>query len=136
MKMDDIQRELLLSRLEREFPSGFRIPERVEGIEIRKRVFEAMKEGEDAKEELAKELRDLELRMMERLKREEMSFEEGERIVENIMGIRKAIMILEGDEESMSEKIKRARKEDFLRWKKFIEQIKGSDKWRRFERMI
>jgi|GEM_PF-1925652 hypothetical protein len=127
MKIDEIQRERLLSRLEREFPSGFRVPEELEGLKIKKRVLEVLKSGEKTKkEELMKELKMLEFKLTEKLKKDDISFEDGEKIVEKLMGLRKAIMMIEEEEESINEKIKKTRKEDFLRWKKFIEKIRGS----------
>lgn len=126
MKIDERRREALLSKLEREFPSGFRIPEEVERTEIRRRVLEALKGDEMERELLRNELIRIERTLVNRLEKEEIEEREGEELFRNIMGIRKAVMLLEGDDEKISEKIKEVEKEDYMRWKKFIEIIRGS----------
>ncbi|MBC7115046.1 MAG: hypothetical protein H5T47_05430 [Archaeoglobi archaeon] len=126
MKIDERKREILLSKLEREFPSGFRIPEEVNGIEIRRRVIETAGRSEDEREALKNELLELERNLVRKLEKEEIDDREGEELFKNIMGIRKAVMLLEAEEARISERIKEAEKEDYMRWKKFIERIRGT----------
>ena len=137
--MQAYQRKQLLERIDREGATvGASIPERIEvqgqEIDLREFVFEIKRRetvppGErDRVEEAKRNLRRERLQRRQRIDEGEISFEEGERLAESVIGIDRALEALESLGPSDVE-AEAARQEaaDKKRWMKFLKQALGHD---------
>ncbi|PSP47979.1 hypothetical protein BRC69_00375 [Halobacteriales archaeon QH_6_66_25] len=135
--MREFERKQLLERIERESATvGVDIPERItvqgEPIDLQSFVFEIKRRetippGErDRVERAKKNLRRERLQRKQRIEDEEISFEEGERLAESIVGIDRALSALEQlgpvDLEAEANAQETA---DRKRWMKFLKQALG-----------
>jgi hypothetical protein len=133
----EFERKQLLERIERESATvGVDIPERItvqgEPIDLQSFVFEIKRRetippGErDRVERAKKNLRRERLQRKQRIEDEEISFEEGERLAESIVGIDRALSALEQlgpvDLEAEANAQETA---DRKRWMKFLKQALG-----------
>ena len=136
--MREFERKQLLERIERESATvGVDIPERItvqgEPIDLQSFVFEIKRRetippGErDRVERAKKNLRRERLQRKQRIEDEEISFEEGERLAESIVGIDWALSALEQlgpvDLEAEANAQETA---DRKRWMKFLKQALGN----------
>jgi hypothetical protein len=137
--MDDYERKLLLERIGREGATvGVSIPERitVQGreLDLHEFVFEVKRRetippGERERvEEAKRNLRRERLQRKQEIEAGEISFEEGERLAESIVGIDRALEALESlgptDVEAEAE---RQEAMDRKRWMNFLNQVLGRD---------
>jgi hypothetical protein len=135
--VNDHDRTRLLERVEREGATvGASVPERItvqgEEVELREFVFEIKRretipEGERERVERAKKnLRRERLQRKQRLEEADIDYEEGERTVEAIVGIDRALNALENlgptDLEGEDERTEAA---DKKRWVNFLQQALG-----------
>ena len=135
--MREFERKQLLERIERESATvGVDIPERItvqgEPIDLQSFVFEIKRRetippGErDRVERAKKNLRRERLQRKQRIEESEVSFEEGERLAESIIGIDRALSALEQlgpvDLEAEANAQETA---DRKRWMKFLKQALG-----------
>ena len=135
--MREFERKQLLESIERESATvGVDIPERItvqgEPIDLQSFVFEIKRRetippGErDRVERAKKNLRRERLQRKQRIEDEEISFEEGERLAESIVGIDRALSALEQlgpvDLEAEAQAQETA---DRKRWIKFLKQALG-----------
>ena len=135
--MREFERKQLLERIERESATvGVDIPERItvqgEPIDLQSFVFEIKRRetippGErDRVERAKKNLRRERLQRKQRIEEAEVSFEEGERLAESIIGIDRALSALEQlgpvDLEAEANAQETA---DRKRWMKFLKQALG-----------
>jgi len=133
----EFERKQLLERIERESATvGVDIPERItvqgEQIDLQSFVFEIKRRetippGErDRVDRAKKNLRRERLQRKQRIEDEEISFEEGERLAESIVGIDRALSALEQlgpvDLEAEAQAQETA---DRKRWMKFLKQALG-----------
>jgi len=130
-------REALLARVERESATvGVDIPERItvqgEPVDLRAFVLEVsgretVPPGEEERVERAKKnLRRERLQRKQRLEREDISVEEGEALVESIVGIDRALNALESlGRTDLEREAERAKKVDEKRWMNFLQQVLG-----------
>ena len=135
--MREFERKQLLERIERESATvGVDIPERItvqgEPIDLQSFVFEIKRRetippGErDRVERAKKNLRRERLQRKQRIEDEEISFEEGERLAESIVGIDRALSALEQLGPVDLEAEARAQETaDRKRWMKFLKQALG-----------
>ncbi len=137
--MQEFERKQLLERIDRESSTlGVEIPERIEiqGEEIRLREFvfeikrrETVPPGERDRVERAKRnLRRERLERKEQIESGEISFEDGERLAEAIVGIDRALEALDslkGD--SVADEAKRQEAADTKRWMDFLKKALGHD---------
>jgi len=131
------ERKQLLERLDREGATiGTQIPERVmvqgEEVPLRDFVFEIKRRetvppGERERVDRAKKnLRRERLQRRQRIEREELSFEEGEALVESILGIDRALHALEQLEPTdLEEAAAKQRTADQERWMSFLKKVLG-----------
>ncbi len=137
--MQEYERKRLLERIEREAATvGADIPETIEvqgeTIDLQAFVFEVKRRdrvppGETDRVERAKRnLRRERLQRKQRIENDEVSFEEGERLAESIVGIDRALNALESlgptDLEAEEEAQETA---DRKRWVRFLQQALGRD---------
>lgn len=137
--MKEFQRKQLLERLDREGSTlGLRIPERIdvqgEEVNLREFVFEIKRRetvpaGERERVEAAKKnLRRERLARRQRIESGEVSYEEGERLAESVLGIDRALNALESlgptDLEAEASQQEAA---DTKRWMSFLKQVLGRD---------
>ncbi|MEF8886836.1 MAG: DUF5788 family protein [Haloarculaceae archaeon] len=137
--MREFERKQLLERIEREGATvGASIPEEVEvqgeTVALQEFVFETRKRetvppGERERVERAKKnLRRERLQRKQRIEDGEVSYEEGERLVESVIGIDRALNALEQlgptDLEAEAEAKEAA---DRKRWMNFLKQALGQD---------
>ncbi|PSP88962.1 hypothetical protein BRC87_08415 [Halobacteriales archaeon QS_4_66_20] len=135
--MREFERKQLLERIERESATvGVDIPERItvqgKPIDLQSFVFEIKRRetippGErDRVERAKKNLRRERLQRKQRIEEAEVSFEEGERLAESIIGIDRALSALEQlgpvDLEAEANAQETA---DRKRWMKFLKQALG-----------
>ncbi len=135
--MKQYERKQLLERLDRDGSTvGVRIPERIEvqgdPIDLREFVFEikrldAIPPGERERvEEAKKNLRRERLQRRQRIENGTIDVEEGERLVEAILGIDRALNALENlgptDLKAQQQQQERADQE---RWVSFLKQVLG-----------
>jgi hypothetical protein len=135
----EFERKQLLERIQREGATvGASIPDEVEvqgeTVALREFVFEIKKRetvpsGERKRVERAKKnLRRERLQRKQRVEDDDISYEEGERLVESVVGIDRALNALEQlgptDLEAEAEKKKAA---DRKRWMNFLQQALGRD---------
>lgn len=137
--MKEHERKQLLDRLDREGATvGADIPDRIEvqgeEIDLQQFVFEIKRRetipaGErDRVEQAKKNLRRERLQRRQRIESDEVSYDEGERLAESIIGIDRALNALESlgptDLEAESEAKEQA---DRKRWLSFLQKALGQD---------
>ena len=137
--MKEYERKQLVERLDREGSTvGRRIPERIEvqgePVDLREFVFEVKRRetvppGERERVEAAKKnLRRERLSRRQRIEAGEVSYEEGERLAESVLGIDRALNALErlepADLEAEAGEHEAA---DTKRWMSFLRQVLGRD---------
>ena len=137
--MKEYQRKQLLERLDREGSTvGLRIPERIEvggePVDLRAFVFEIKRRetippGERERvEEAKKNLRRERLSRRQRIESGEVGYEEGERLVEDVLGIDRALNALESLEPTDLEAEAAAQEAaDTKRWMTFLKKALGQD---------
>jgi len=138
--MDDIERERLLARLDREGATvGADIPEEIEvqgeSVDLREFVFEIKRRetvppGErDRVDEAKKNLRRERLQRRQRLEDDpDLTKAEGERLVEAIVGIERALNALENlGGSSIEAEAEAQERADTQRWLNFLDQALGKD---------
>jgi len=138
--MKEYEREGLLERAEREGVGlGADIPESVklgEGgeheveVKLADYVFEA-RAGEVSRDDIQEKkklLRRERKSLVRRLEEEDMTYEEGERIVERVAGLERALDILEGvgRDTSVEAEARSKEKADEKRWLDFLKRVTGS----------
>ena len=137
--MKEYQRKQLVERLDREGSTvGVQIPERIdvqgEPVDLREFVFEIKRRetvpaGERERVEAAKKnLRRERLARRQQIEAGEISYTEGERVAESVLGIDRALNALESlgptDIEAEAEAQEAA---DTKRWMSFLKQALGQD---------
>lgn len=137
--MKAFERKQLLERLDREGATiGTQIPERVtvqgEEVALRDFVFEIRRretvpQGErDRVDRAKKNLRRERLQRRQRIEREDLSYEEGETLVESILGIDRALHALEQLEPTdIEEAAAQQETADQQRWMSFLKKVLGHD---------
>lgn len=137
--MKEYERKGLLERVEREGATvGASIPETISvqgrDIDLREFVFEIKRRdtvpaGERDRVEQAKtNLRRERLQRKERLEEADISFEEGERLVESVIGIDRALNALEGLDSTNLEAEEQAKEAaDQKRWVSFLQKALGKE---------
>jgi hypothetical protein len=137
--VQEYQRKQLLERIDRESSTvGVDIPERIdvqgEEVELQEFVFEIKRRetvppGErDRVEQAKKNLRRERLQRRQRIEDGEISFEEGERLAEAIIGIDRALESLESlGHEDVQAEADRQEAMDQKRWMNFLKQALGHD---------
>ncbi len=137
--MKEYERKGLLERVEREGATvGASIPETISvqgrDIDLREFVFEIKRRdtvpaGERDRVEQAKtNLRRERLQRKERLEEADISFEEGERLVESVIGIDRALNALEGLGSTNLEAEEQAKEAaDQKRWVSFLQKALGKE---------
>jgi hypothetical protein len=135
----EFERKQLLERVNRESATvGVDIPDVVdvqgEEVELRDFVFEIKRrdtipEGERERVETAKRnLRRERLQRLQRIEDNEVSYEEGERLVESIVGIDRALNALEQlRPANLEQEAKLQEAQDQKRWMSFLKQALGRD---------
>jgi hypothetical protein len=135
----EYQRKQLLERVDREGATvGASIPDRIEvqgeEIDLREFVFEIKRRetvpaGERERVERAKRnLRRERLERLDRIEAGEVSYEEGERLAESVVGIDRALEALESLGPADLEREAQAKEAaDRKRWMKFLRQALGRD---------
>jgi len=137
--MKEFERKQLLERVDREGATvGASIPETItvqgEEIDLQEFVFEIRRResippGEHERVDRAKKnLRRERLQRRQRIERGEVSYEEGERIVESIIGLDRALSALEdlGDTDVEGE-ARRQEAMDQKRWMNFLKKALGRE---------
>ena len=137
--MKEYQRKQLVERLDREGSTvGVQIPERIdvqgEPVDLREFVFEIKRRetvpaGERERVEAAKKnLRRERLARRQRIEAGEVSYEEGERLAESVLGIDRALNALESlDPTDLEGEADRQASADTKRWVSFLRQALGRD---------
>lgn len=137
--MKEFERKQLVERIDRDGATvGVRIPDRVEvqgeEVELRDFVFEIKRRdtippGERDRVERAKRnLRRERLERRELIKAGEVSFEEGERIADAVVGIERALEALESLGSASIEREAEAQEAaDTKRWMSFLKQALGQE---------
>ncbi len=131
--MKEYERKTLLEKLDREGGTiGASIPEEVElaGEEVPLRryvVGDARPEVPFSESEMKKHLRRLRLDLVEELEEGDLGYEEGERLVERVRGIGRALETLEGSGDSVELEARAAEVADEKRWRSFLEEVSGED---------
>lgn len=137
--MKEFERKQLLERLDRDGATiGTQIPDRVtvqgEEIALREFVFEIKRRetvppGEQARVDRAnRNLRRERLQRRQRIERGELSYEEGEAMVETILGLDRALHALEQLEPAdLEEAAARQEAADKQRWLTFLKKVLGHD---------
>jgi len=137
--VNEIERKRLLERVEREGATvGADIPETItvqgEQVDLQGLVFEVKRRervpsGERERVERAKKnLRRERLQRKQRLEDGDVSFAEGERLAESIVGIDRALNALETLEPvDIEAEAERAEAADRKRWMSFLRQVLGRD---------
>lgn len=137
--MKSYEREALLEKVDRGGSFvGAGIPEEIkldsEEVRLRKHIFElkskdsiTQRERENA-EKLKKKVRRKRHSLYLRLKKDEMTKEEGEEIVELIVGLDRALTSLKQleRETDLNQEAKNAEKADTKRWINFLRKVTGS----------
>lgn len=133
--MKEYRRELLLDRIERVGSAvGVDIPDRitVQGQEVDLNDFvlevnrlETVPDAERGRvEEMKKQLRRERLQRRQRIENDEVTFEEGEALVESIAGIERALNALEDlGQTDLEEEARREMIEDRRRWISFLRRV-------------
>jgi hypothetical protein len=132
--MKEYQREALLERADRDSVSvGTRVPETVEledgELALNEYVFKARAGEVDADDlkEKKKLLRRKRVALLDEIREGELSYEEGERIVERVAGIDRALNILQGTGDGIEAEARAKEKADEKRWLDFLKKVTGSD---------
>ncbi len=137
--MREFERKQLLERIEREGATvGASIPEEVEvqgeTVALQKFVFETRKRetvppGERERVERAKKnLRRERLQRKQRIEDADISYEEGERLVESVVGIDRALNALEQlGPTDLEAEVEAKEAADRKRWMNFLRQALGRD---------
>jgi hypothetical protein len=140
--MKEFERKQLLERIQREGATvGAAIPERIEvqgeEVDLQEFVFEVKRRdtvprGERERVERAKKnLRRERLQRKQRIEDEELdvTYEEGERLAESIVGIDRALSALEslGSEASIEAEAQAQDAADKKRWMSFLRKVLGHD---------
>jgi len=135
----EYERKQLLDRVDREGATvGTDIPERItvqgEEVELQEFVFEVKRRetvppGERERVDRAKRnLRRERLRRKQRLEEEELSYEEGERLANSIIGIDRALNALENlGPTDLEAEAEAQRRQETQRWLNFLDQALGRD---------
>jgi hypothetical protein len=132
--MKGYEREALLERADRDSVSvGTSVPEKVEldGEEfaLNEYVFEARAGGvggEDLKEK-KKLLRRKRKALLDEIREDEVCYDEGERLVERVAGIDRALNILQGTGGDIESEARASEKADEKRWLDFVKKVTGND---------
>ena len=132
--MKEYQREALLERADRDSVSvGTRVPEKVEledgELALNEYVFEA-RAGEVDDEDLKnkkKLLRRKRAALLDEIREGDLSYEEGEQVVERVAGIDRALNILQGTAGSIEAEARAKEKADEKRWIDFVKKVTGSE---------
>lgn len=137
--MKEFERKQLLERVDREGATvGASIPETItvqdEEIDLQEFVFEIKRRdtvpsGERERVERAKKnLRRERLQRKQRIERGEMSYEEGERLAESVIGLDRALSALESlDGGDIEQEARRKETMDQKRWMNFLKKALGRD---------
>ncbi|MDS0293568.1 DUF5788 family protein [Halogeometricum luteum] len=137
--MKEFERKQLLERVNREGATvGVDIPDAIdvqgEEVELRDFVFEIKRrdtipEGERERVDRAKKnLRRERLERLQRIEENEVSYEEGERLVESIVGIDRALNALEQlRPANLEQEAQLQEAQDQKRWMNFLKQALGRD---------
>jgi hypothetical protein len=135
----EYERKQLLERLDRAGSTvGLDIPERItvqgESVDLREFVFEikrleSVPPGERERVQTAKSnLRRERLQRRQRIEDGEISYEEGEALVESILGIDRALNALESlGPTDLEAEARRREVADRKRWMSFLKQVLGHD---------
>jgi len=135
----EFERKQLLERVNREGATvGADIPERItvqgEEVDLQQFVFEIKRRdtvpaGERERVERAKKnLRRERLQRLQRIEDDEVSYEEGERLVESIIGIDRALNALEGlGPADLEREAKAQEAADRKRWMSFLKKALGHE---------
>ena len=132
--MKEYQREALLERADRDSVSvGTRVPEKVEledgELALNEYVFEA-RAGEVDNEDLKQKkklLRRKRAALLDEIREGDLSYEEGEQVVERVAGIDRALNILQGTAGSIEAEARAKEKADEKRWIDFVKKVTGSE---------
>jgi len=137
--MQAFERKVLLERVDREGSTiGAQIPDEMdvqgESVELRAFVFEVKKLDsvpEDRQEEVAElktQLRRERLQRRQRLEEDDITKEEGEELVESIIGLDRALHALENlGPTSLEAEQRAAHAADKKRWFSFLRDVLGHD---------
>jgi hypothetical protein len=137
--VQEFERKQLLERVNREGATvGASIPETIEvqgeDIDLRSFVFEIKRRdtipaGErDRVDQAKKNLRRERLQRLQRIENDEVSYEEGEQLVESIVGIDRALNALEQLRPvDLDQEAERQAAADRKRWMSFLRQALGRD---------
>ena len=137
--MKEYERKLLLERIDREGATvGASIPDRIDlqgtEVDLREFVFEIKRrdtvpEGEREKVEQAKRnLRREKIERRELIEGNEVTFEEGERLAEAIIGIDRALEALQSlGSANIEGEIRAKEAADQKRWMGFLKKVLGRD---------
>lgn len=137
--MNEIERKQLLERVEREGATvGAAIPDEItvqgEVVPLHDFVFEIKRRdtvppGERERVERAKKnLRRERLQRKQRLEGDDISFEDGEQVVEAIIGIDRALNALESlGPTDLESEVERAEAADRKRWMNFLQKVLGHE---------
>ncbi|SFR40405.1 hypothetical protein SAMN04487947_0990 [Halogeometricum rufum] len=137
--MKEFERKQLLERVNREGATiGVDIPDRIdvqgEEVELRDFVFEIKRretvpDGEKERVDRAKKnLRRERLQRLQRIEENEVSYEEGRRLVESIVGIDRALNALEQlRPANLEQEAQLQEAQDQKRWMNFLKQALGRD---------
>ncbi|MUV58995.1 DUF5788 family protein [Halogeometricum sp. CBA1124] len=137
--MKEFERKQLLERVNREGATiGVDIPDRIdvqgEEVELRDFVFEIKRRervpnGEKERVDRAKKnLRRERLQRLQRIEENEVSYEEGQRLVESIVGIDRALNALEQlRPANLEQEAQLQEAQDQKRWMNFLKQALGRD---------
>jgi len=130
--MKEYEREALLERAERDSVSvGVRVPETVkldgEEFGLAEYVFEARAGEADDLKETKKLLRRKRAALLDEIRDGELTYEEGERVVERVAGIDRALNVLQGTGEGIEAEARAKEKADAKRWRNFVKKVTGQD---------
>ena len=130
--MKEYKREALLDRADRDSVSvGTRIPRTVEldgdEFELADYVFEARAGERDDIKEKKKLLRRRRNDLLDRIREDDLTYEEGEDVVERVAGIDRALNVLQGTGEGIEAEARAKEKADQKRWQNFVKKVKGRD---------
>ena len=137
--VQEFERKRLLERVRREGATvGADIPDRIdvqgEEVDLREFVFQIKSRDtvpqseRDRVEQAKKNLRRERLERLQRIENDEVSYEEGERLVESIVGIDRALNALEQLRPvDLNQEAELQEAQDRKRWAKFLRQALGHD---------
>jgi hypothetical protein len=137
--MEEYERKMLLERIDREGATvGASIPDRIDvqgsEVELKQFVFEikhrdTVPPGEQEKVDQAKKnLRREKLQRRQLIENHEVSFEEGEELVQSIVGIDRALEALQSlGPANIEQEMKAKEAADQKRWMNFLKQALGRD---------